>query len=477
MSKQFDWRLQTDLADWRLLLSGLLLPLLLVLGGSARVEAAPPNKSTYYRPAGAAPMEEVAGGYRALFTCSAHFVAGRSLPEILDIELRDTQKFDLAAPEIDERRQLVRAVGVDGKVAIAAYRNSTGCTVLPPDWSEADAGHLPYASLPKPPTVANLPFPFGDKARPKSGRAQQALLKRAFDGRSFGEGTITGSVLVVKNGKLIAERYGNGFGVNKGYRTFSTAKSITASLIGIAVRDGLLRVDDPAPIPQWQHGLDPRASITLGNLLNMSSGLVSEGASTNAMYYGGAAIEAAVTSTPLDAVPGERWKYANNDTLLTLLALRHVLADDLRYLRYPYDELFHKIGMYHTRMEMDHEGNFMGSSQVYTTGRDLARFGLLYLNKGKWDGEQILPVGWTDYVATPTQPGPPEKLKIGYGAQFWLFGDLPGVPKGTYTSSGNKGQFSTIVPEKNMVIVRTGVDPAGQRWDHGAFVAEVVKVF
>lgn len=450
---------------------------MVILSAQLRVDAAPPAASTYYRPAGSAPMDEVVGGYRALFTCSAHFVAGRTLAQIEDIELRDTQRFNLPSPDIDERRQLVRALGADGKLAIAAYRDSTGCTLLPPDWSEADVAHLPYVAMPVSPVLTDTAFPYGDKARPLPGRAQRSLLAKSFDGKSFGEGTITGSVLVVKNGKLVGERYGNGFEIHKGYRTFSTAKSITASLIGIAVRDGLLRVNDPAPVPQWQHRMDPRAAITIGNLLNMSSGLVSEGAATNAMYYGGAAIVPAITGTPLEAVPGERWKYANNDTLLALWSLRQVLDDDLRYMRYPYDELFHKIGMHHTRMEMDHEGNFMGSSQVYTTGRDLARFGLLYLNKGKWRGEQILPEGWTDYVVVPAKSRPRKEGEWGYGAQFWLLDSMPGIPPGTYTSSGNKGQFSTIVPEKNMVIVRTGVDPLGKRWNQAAFVAEVLSVF
>ena len=269
---------------------GLVLTLVLVLALSAlRTGAAPPQASSYYRPAGSAPIEEVVGGYRALFTCSAYFFAGRTLPQILDVELRDTQRFDLPEPEIDERRQLVRAQGVDGKVAIAAYRHSTGCTVLPPDWSEPDVGHLPYIAMAPIPQLGDTAFPVGDKANPAPTKAQQRLLAKSFDGRSFGAGTITGSVLVVKDGKLIGERYGNGFGLHKGYRTFSTAKSMTVSLIGIAVRDGLLEVDAPAPIPQWQLGSDPRAEISLGNLLNMSSGLTSEGSQTNATYYGGAA--------------------------------------------------------------------------------------------------------------------------------------------------------------------------------------------
>lgn len=133
----------------------------------------------------------------------------------------------------------------------------------------------------------------------------------------------------------------------------------------------------------------------------MSSGLYSEGNNTNAVYFGGQDVVSGATGTPLEAEPGERWKYANNDTLLLLRALRHVLDNDLDYLRYPYDKLFHKIGMYHTRMETDHAGNFIGSSQVYTTARDLARFGLLYLNDGMWDGERLLPEGWTEFVAEP----------------------------------------------------------------------------
>ena len=246
-----------------------------------------------------------------------------------------------------------------------------------------DVPRLPYVQYSPPPDVGNLPFPAGDRVKlPADGldaryRALGPVLDRAFDGRSYAdvEGVVTTAVIVVKDGRIIAERYRPGFGIYSGYRTWSTAKSISAALLAIAAKQGLLDLDAPVSIPEWGYPGDPRQAITYKQLLWMSSGLFSGGANTNAIYFGGEDVVSAATTTPLEAAPGTRWKYANNDTLLLLRALRHRLADDLRYLRFPYDELLHPLGMYHTRMEVDHLGNFVGSSQTYTTARDLARFG------------------------------------------------------------------------------------------------------
>lgn len=431
----------------------------------------------YYRSAGASDIEQVVGGFRALFTCSAHFFAGRSPEQIRETELKDTADFDLPGPQIDTQRKIVTAEGVNGNLSMAAYRDAMGCTLLPPHWDESDIPRLPFVEIAEAPDVSDQPFPAGDKVDYSLTNEQEAVLDRAFDSGSFGDGTITAGVVVVKDGKVIAERYGNSFGIHTGYRTWSTAKSLSATLIGIAVKDGLLDVEKPAPIPEWQYKNDPRQAITLKHLMRMSSGLHSEGNNTNAVYFGGQDVISGATTTSLEVDPGTRWQYANNDTLLLLRALRHVLDNDLDYLRYPYDELFHKIGMYHTRMETDHKGNFIGSSQVYTTARDLARFGLLYLNDGTWNGERLLPEGWTEFVAEAAPARPTEEGEMGYGAQFWLMGTLEGVPDGTYTSAGNKGQYSTVIPEHNMVVVRTGVDPQGIRWDHGRFIAEIVEHF
>ncbi len=431
----------------------------------------------YRQPAGVAQSNSpfIAAGYNALFTCSAHFVAGRPLGDIKKVELADTAPLQLPDPVIDEQRHLVTVSYGDGSVRIAAFRRSMGCTILPPHWQAGDIPRLPYVAYEDSPPSHDLPWPMGDDYVVSEPKQLKNLLGRAFDSKSHGEGALTVAVMVLKDGKVIAERYRDGYGPHSGYRTWSTAKSISASLIGIAVGKGLLDVDEPAPVPEWQQQNDPRSKILLRELLWMSSGLAGGGSNTNAIYFGGQDVISAATTTPLEADPATRWKYANNDTLLSLRALRHRLDDDLTYLRFPYDELLHRIGMYHTFMETDHLGNFIGSSQVYTTARDLARFGLLLVNDGVWMGKRILPEGWVTYVRTPAPTSPDLPDKRGYGAQFWLFGEMPGLPSDTFTSAGNKGQYVTVVPSQKVVVVRTGVDPLGSNWNQPAFTAEVLK--
>jgi CubicO group peptidase (beta-lactamase class C family) len=443
------------------------------------VIAAFAGAQSYQLPGGAAAYDDpyIAAGFRALFTCSAHFLMQRPLEDILRVELADTRMLELPPPQIDTARRLVHAEDGRGATVIAAFRDTMGCTVLPPGSTENEIPRLPYAARDLPAHDPQLPFPQGDRVDIAEDPRLQALLDEAFAGGEdgdYGAGTLTTAVIIVHEGRIVAERYRPGFGIHQGYRTWSTAKSLSASLIGIAVAKGLLSLDEPAPIPEWQGPGDLRKAIQLNHLLWMSSGLWSEGSNTYAMYFGGQDVLSAVTTTPLEADPGSRWKYANNDTLLALRALRHAVNDDLTYLRFPYDELFHRIGMFHTWMETDHLGDFIGSSQVYTTARDLARFGLLYLNDGVWDGARILPEGWSDFVSSPAPSLPPEAGKQGYGAQFWLYDQLPGIPAGTYTTAGNKGQLATIVPATDLVVVRTGVDPLGRRWQQPAFVADVI---
>jgi CubicO group peptidase (beta-lactamase class C family) len=444
--------------------------------------AAPP----YERPAGIADDKEplIAAGYRALFTCSAHFFAGRPLDDIKKVELVDVEGLGYPDPVIDERRRIVTATDASGKILrMAAYRDTMGCTVLPPDGRLSDVPHLPYVTYAPLPDVSGLPFPAGDRVElPVDGLDPgypklAPVLERAFDGKSYGdaEGVVTTAVIIIKDGKMVAERYRPGFGVYSGYRTFSTSKSIAAALMAIASKQGIVNLDGRADIPEWSYPGDPRQAITYKHLLWMSSGLYSGGANTFAVYYGGQDVVSAVTKTALEVAPGTRWKYANNDTLLLLRALRYRLGDDERYLRYPYDELLHPLGMYHTRMEIDHLGNFVGSSQTYTTARDLTRFGMLLENDGVWNGKRLLPEGWVKFSSTPAPTRPPVKGQWGYGAQFWLLDQMPGVPAGTFTTAGNKGQYVTVVPGHDLVIVRTGVDPEGKRFLQDRLVAAVVE--
>ncbi|HEX7953809.1 MAG TPA: serine hydrolase [Burkholderiales bacterium] len=444
--------------------------------------AAPP----YQRPAGIADDKEplIVAGYRALFTCSAHFFAGRPLADIKKVELVDVEGLGYPDPVIDEQRRIVTATDPSGAIVrLAAFRDSMGCTVLPPQWRAGDIARLPNVQYAPAPDVANLAFPAGDRVDlPANGIDANypmlaPILDRAFDGNSYGEagGVVTTAVIIISNGRIVAERYRPGFGEHSGYRTWSTSKSISAALLAIAAKQGILDLDAPMDIPEWNYPGDPRQAITHKQLLWMSSGLFSGGANTYAVYFGGEDVISAVTTTALEAAPGTRWKYANNDSLLLLRELRHKLGDDLRYLRFPYDQLLHPLGMYHTRMEVDHLGNFVGSSQTYTTARDIARFGMLLGNDGVWNGKRLLPEGWVKFSSTPAPTKPPQAGQWGYGAQFWLLDQMPGVPPGTFTTAGNKGQFVTVVPGHDLVIVRTGVDPDGKRWAQDRLVAAVVQ--
>jgi hypothetical protein len=205
----------------------------------------------YQRPAGVADADEplIAAGYRALFTCSAHFFAGRPLSDILKVELVDTRKHRFPDPVIDEARQLVTAEDADGNTRIAAFRDSMGCTVLPPHQSAADIPRLPYVAYAELPTGDEQPFPAGDRVdldergtHPDFTSLRSAL-ERAFDGGTYGDGTVTISAIVLSGDRIVAERYRPGFGIHTGYRTWSTAKSISAAVLGIAAHQGLL---DPA---------------------------------------------------------------------------------------------------------------------------------------------------------------------------------------------------------------------------------------
>lgn len=457
------------------------LAVLLLLAAAPSFAAQP-----YARPAGIADDKEplIVAGYRALFTCSAHFFAGRPLDDIKKVELVDVEGLGYPDPVIDEKRRLVTAADKSGKIVqVAAFRDSMGCSVLPPHWSVGDVPRLPNVQYAPAPNVSAVAFPAGDRVDlPADGldpkyRALASVIDRVFDGKTYGEKgkTVSTALIVLKGGRIVTERYRPGFGMHSGYRTWSTTKSFTAALLGIAEKQGLLDLDSSAAIPEWGYSGDPRQAITYKHLLWMSSGLFSGGPNTYSVYFGGQDVISAVTSTPLEVAPGTRWKYANNDTLLTLRALRHLLKDDLRFLRYPYDELLHPLGMYHTRMEVDHLGTFVGSSQTYTTARDLARFGLFLAADGVWNGKRLVPEGWVKFSTTPAPTKPQVPGQWGYGAQFWLLDQMPGVPPGTYTTAGNKGQFVTVVPGHDLVIVRTGVEPDGHRFEQDQLVADIVR--
>jgi CubicO group peptidase (beta-lactamase class C family) len=426
----------------------------------------------------------IAAGYKALTLCSAHFNVGRSVTEVEALELRgiypeyETQVHALQA-NVDERARTV-SVPFDPALPprIAAWRPNLGCAQLP-----VGADTNAVASLPRfdtrAPDLDRKPWPLGERNASAKPRGDAVALKRAvadaFDTARFGEGHATTGVVVLQDGRIVAERYRKGFGPHVAQRTWSVAKSLAGAVIGVAVREGVIDIAQPAPVPEWQRPGDPRAAITLEQLLRMSSGLHSDSAGnrTDALYFGGATVVEAAAGWPLQAPPDTRFRYANNDIVLAIHALRARTGDDARALARPYTDLFWPLGMTRTHAETDWQGGFVLSSQVWSTARDLARFGLLLQHDGVFAGRRLLPEGWVRAATTPSGPQPADR-DFGYGATLWLLQRSPGVPPDTFAALGNRGQIVAVAPSRKIVIVRRGEDPAGRKFDEAGFIAAVL---
>lgn len=426
----------------------------------------------------------IAAGYKALTLCSAHFTAGRSARQVEALELRgiypeyEAQVHALRATVAEKARTVSVPFDAALPPRIAAWRPNLGCAQLP-----IGANANAVAALPRldahAPSLDRKPWPLGERDATAKARGDAAALKRAvadaFDTPRFGEGHATTGVVVLQDGKIVAERYRNGFGPHVAQRTWSVAKSLAGAVVGVAVREGVIDAMQPAPVPEWQRPGDPRAAITLDQLLRMSSGLHSDtaGNRTDALYFGGATVAEAAAGWPLQARPGTRFRYANNDIVLAIHALRARSGDDARSLARPYTDLFWPLGMTRTHAETDWQGGYVLSSQVWSTARDLARFGLLLQGDGLFDGLRVLPEGWVRAATTPSGPQPQDG-DFGYGATLWLLQRSPGVPADTFAALGNRGQVVAVVPSRKVVIVRRGEDPAGKRFDTAGFVAAVL---
>ena len=434
-------------------------------------------------------------GQQAIFMCNGLFTSNRSLEQIFEQELAFFREpigtSEGGDYEVNWDRRAV-AIGAPGAVPVmrAAFREGIGCVILPPDQSLEDIDRLPELTLPYPPgDPAQIPWPDGDLIESTGLPAnvdEEKLLAAsnwAFDRESPEQVTL--SLVVVYNGQIIHERYAPGFDVTTRTRTWSTAKSIASTLIGMLVDEGRLALDEPLGFDWYPNArspeTDPRNEITLRHVLNMSSGLETvdnrglEYATGSGMsYWAGSSSVVGARSRALIREPGTYWDYENYDTLLGVYAMKLALGGEKAYAEFPRKALLDKIGMRNTLVSTDRFGDFVMSSQIYTNARDLARFGLLYLGNGIWNGERLLSEEWIDFVRTPA----PATKSIGsiYGGQWWLVPEgRDDVPKDAYSTSGNRGQFSIVVPSHDMVIVRRGLDYGRQGFDRWGLTREVLE--
>ena len=439
--------------------------------------------------------EMIAYGQQAVFMCNGLFAGNRTLENVFEQELAFLPR-PVGTPQggdyiVDGTRKTVAVGSAGGTPTMrAAFREGIGCVILAPDQTFDNIDSLPTLDLPYPPgDAARIPWPDGDLVTDSplpagvDAGALQAASDWAFDRESPEQVTL--SLLVVHKGQIIHERYAPGMDMTTRTRTWSATKSIAGTLIGMLVDQGKMQLDEPlgfewlprAPSPET----DPRNAITLRHLLNMSSGLdtidndgLEYATGSGLSYWAGASSVQGALRQALIREPGTNWDYENYDTLLAVLKMKQALGDERTYREFPRRALFDKIGMRNTLVGTDRFGDFILSSQVYTNARDLARFGMLYVQNGIWNGERLISQDWIDFVRTPA----PATIGRGgqYGAQWWLVPeDRHDVPKDAYAASGNRGQFSIVVPSHDLVIVRRGLDYGRQGFDRWALTREVIN--
>lgn len=324
-----------------------------------------------------------------------------------------------------------------------------------------------------------IPLPAQPRETPWPTRAWPVgALPPGFVEPAFPDAGETRALVVIWRGRLVHERYSAGHGPESALISWSVAKSIVHGLVGLLVRDGKLAPGARAEVPAWRTPGDPRGGITLDALLRMSSGLawiedyVDAGRSdVIEMLFGRGKDDVAAYAArmPLAHAPDSAWCYSSGTSnLVAWLAGQALGGGEAAMRAYLQRELFARLGMTSAVPRFDASGTWIGSSFVHASARDFARFGLLYLRDGIWEGERVLPAGWVDYARTPTAHSAGE-----YGAHWWL----PVEGDGMFSANGYQGQYIYVAPARDVVAVRLGVSTSDQQPLVKAWLAELVGRF
>ena len=424
----------------------------------------------------------IIAGYGAKNLCSCVFVAGRDPQQVIQQEL-GTSLINLGSPQVhfEDSSATSSVFGLSTRKAI--YRKGLGCTLV----SEISEDELRKQPI----HLASRPHLNQDSiAWPNGNRIPDSLFNRIEKVNTVVESVFvepdkenplnTRAVVIIHKGQIIAEKYASTFNQNTKLIGWSMTKTITNAIVGVLVKQGKLKVEDPAPVSEW--ATDERNKITLNNLMQASSGLawqeIYAGASTATnMLFRKKDAGTFAAQSKAEVAPNTKWYYSSGTTNIISRITHQTIGDD--YHSFPYREIFYKIGAYSMVIEPDASGTFVGSSFSYATARDWARFGLLFLNDGVWNNERILPEGWLKYSTTPADAAPHGE----YGAQIWLNAGnkndpndkrFPDVPNDMYLMDGFEGQCVVMVPSRNVVIVRLGLSQK-REFDTNAFVRDILK--
>lgn len=443
----------------RMLVPYLATALLFTAAAGAALQQAP---AAIPSPQGTATENGLAGYAKIL--CSAVFVSGRT-PED---GAQGSAYFFMPAAErdkvtwkVDRDAKLVRA-SLGAITREARFHGDQGCIIENP--SKPGIHFKPVAVKTTLPDASTQAWPMGDRPDTTSFPADvdKAKMDAAVAAAFADPAAQTAAFLVLHKGRIVGERYRDGITKDTQLESWSMGKSLAATLFSLLIKDGTYTLDQPAPVPLWQRPGDPRAAIRNMDLLRMSAGLKfvgnQEGSNAEVLdhyyiYTGGIdAFEYSYTRPP-EFPPNTRGFYRNCDPLTIMYLVKQaVTARGDNILTWPQRMLFDKIGIRRQVLETDPFGNFLISGYDYGTARNWARIGLLHLQDGMWQGQRILPEGWTTFVSTqaPAWTRP-------YGGFFWkVAANDPNLPPDTYHAAGAGGQNTWIIPSRQLVIVRMG---------------------
>ena len=407
----------------------------------------------------------IISGYSAKVVASGVYVAGRPVEDVIRQDLVSFPA-NLASCSVDLSDSSVTASVLGLAPRKAIYRKGLGVTLVS-GWSEAEIrAQKVDVAVPPAENMDTVDWPEGDRVPAAGGgelEEDTARLRTAV-GLAFGQGVApsgTRAVVVIHHGRLVYERYAPGFDRNTRLTGWSMAKGVTSAMAGILIGQHRLDLHAPAPVEQW--GKDDRRSIRVEDLLQMNSGLswwelYVGPADATRMLFEEADMGTFAERSTLRHAPGKVFNYSSGTANILSLIIRNKIGTD--YYRWPYEQLFYKTGMYSAVLEPDASGTFVGSSYCYATARDWARFGLLYLHDGMWEGQRVLPEGWVAF----TRKGGENGEGGGYGAMWWLNTDgkrFPGVPSDCYNCDGYEGQYIWVIPSKDLVVVRLALEHGG----------------
>ncbi|MGT2466875.1 serine hydrolase domain-containing protein [Mesorhizobium atlanticum] len=424
----------------------------------------------------------VGSGYSAKIVCSNVFIAGRDPNQVLavDVQAPGHPLLKLMKVSVDKERGLVSAglLWVLGK-SVAVERDGVGCASVP----DGNTGKARQTSLRSAPLAAaaqpDTLWPEGERVD----ASQNPEVAKIVDDAAMA-GTGMRAIVVVKNGRVVAERYGDGFSAKTPLLGWSMTKTVNAAIVGTLVKDGKMAIDNKGLFTPWK--ADGRAAISLGDMMAMSSGLrfnedYGDVADVTRMLYLEPDMAGFAEAQPLTGEVGKVFSYSSGTAVMLSRLWQDAIGDKTKALAWPRTALFEPLGMHSAVLETDEKGTFVGSSYLYATAHDWARFGQFLLQGGTWNGNQILPTGFVDWMR---EPAPASKV---YGrGQLWIEGPgdeerpgagaAAGLPKDTYWMEGHDGQTVAIVPSEQLVVVRLGLTPAKLGYRPQAMVGALVKV-